>query len=187
MEHVGADHAVRSEPEEQDQREPDQRAAADRGDPRARSRAEADRHALRAASQPHRRAFALVHPRHAPSVTSDVNASAPATPHSSSPSGGDGSAWTTITPAIAPGTLPSASHVETPRSTVPAPRCRQPPTVLVSAPYAMSVPTATCGCVPMKISSSGVISEPPPIPVSPTSTPTPTPKTMTSGSMKIVL
>src|SRR5215207_6152217 len=162
MEHVGADHAVRGEPEEQDQREPDQRAAADRGDPRARSRAEADRHALLAASQPHRRAFALVHPRHAPSVTSDVN-------------------------SIAPRTLPSASHVETPRSTVPARRCRQPPTVLVSAPYAMSVPTATCGCVPMKISSSGVISEPPPIPVSPTSTPTPTPKTMTSGSMKIVL
>src|SRR5918998_5937504 len=47
----------------------------------------------------------------------------------------------------------------------------------------MSVPTATCGCVPMKISSSGVINEPPPIPVSPTSTPTPSPNTMITGSM----
>jgi len=47
----------------------------------------------------------------------------------------------------------------------------------------MSVPTATCGCVPMKISSSGVISEPPPMPVSPTRIPTPTPNTMTSGSI----
>ena len=35
----------------------------------------------------------------------------------------------------------------------------------------------------MTISSSGVISEPPPIPVSPTRMPTPNPKTMISGSM----
>ena len=47
----------------------------------------------------------------------------------------------------------------------------------------MSVPTATTGCVPITISSSGVISEPPPIPVSPTRMPTPNPKTMISGSM----
>src|SRR5919112_849976 len=38
------------------------------------------------------------------------------------------------TPASAPGTLPNASHFDTPRSTVPLRRCRHPPTVLVTAP-----------------------------------------------------
>jgi hypothetical protein len=122
-----------------------------------------------------------------PSVSSDVNVSAPATPHSSAVSGGEGRASTTTTPAIEPGTLPNASHVAVPRSTVPLRKCCQPPTVFVSAPYAMSVPIATTGCVPITISSSGVISEPPPIPVSPTSTPTPRPNTMTSGSMGALL
>ncbi len=68
------------------------------------------------------------------SVTTAVNASAPATPHRSASSGGEGSASTRITPAIEPGTLPIASQSETPRSTVPLRRCCQPPTVLVSAP-----------------------------------------------------
>src|SRR4051794_10964140 len=48
----------------------------------------------------------------------------------------------------------------------------------------MSVPTATTGLVPMTSTSSGVMSEPPPIPVSPMSTPTPRPKTTISGSTK---
>jgi hypothetical protein len=48
----------------------------------------------------------------------------------------------------------------------------------------MSVPTATIGFVPMKMTSSGVMSDPPPIPVRPTRMPTPSPKAMTSGSMK---
>src|SRR3954452_19653308 len=46
----------------------------------------------------------------------------------------------------------------------------------------MSVPTATIGLVPMTSTSSGVISEPPPIPVRPMRTPTPRPKTTISGS-----
>src|SRR5918994_4874758 len=48
----------------------------------------------------------------------------------------------------------------------------------------MSVPIATTGCVPITISSSGVISDPPPIPVRPTRIPTPWPKTMISGSIR---
>ena len=54
---------------------------------------------------------------------------------------------------------------------MPERRWRQPPTVLVIAPYARSVPIATTGCTPAKRISSGVISEPPPIPVSPIRTP----------------
>src|SRR3954449_6415463 len=38
------------------------------------------------------------------------------------------------TPAIEPGTLPNAIHFDTPRSTVPLRRWRQPPTVFVIAP-----------------------------------------------------
>src|SRR4051794_29395114 len=38
------------------------------------------------------------------------------------------------TPETAPGTLPNASHFDTPRSTVPRRRWRQPPTVFVTAP-----------------------------------------------------
>ncbi len=38
------------------------------------------------------------------------------------------------TPTSAPGTLPTASHFETPRSTVPLRRWRQPPSVFVTAP-----------------------------------------------------
>src|SRR5436190_19261610 len=49
----------------------------------------------------------------------------------------------------------------------------------------MSVPTATTGWVPMTSTSSGVISEPPPIPVSPTSTPTPRPNATISGSTAV--
>src|SRR3954453_1488921 len=47
----------------------------------------------------------------------------------------------------------------------------------------MSVPMATLGFVPMKRTSSGVMSGPPPMPVMPIRMPTPRPKTMTSGSM----
>src|SRR4030088_1807292 len=42
---------------------------------------------------------------------------------------------------------------------------------------------ATVGWMPAKMTSSGVIREPPPMPVMPISTPTPSPKTMISGSM----
>ena len=38
------------------------------------------------------------------------------------------------TPSSAPGTLPTASHTDTPRSTVPLRQCRQPPSVFVTAP-----------------------------------------------------
>jgi hypothetical protein len=69
-----------------------------------------------------------------PSVTNATTVSAPATPHSSASSGGEGRLSTTTTPATAPGTLPTASQSETPRSTVPLRRCCHPPTVFVSAP-----------------------------------------------------
>src|SRR3954453_20880981 len=117
-----------------------------------------------------------------PSVTAEVSNRAAATPHSR-PVSCSAATWSTrITPATDAGTLPNASHTDTPMSTVPLRKWRQPPTVLVSAPYAMSVPTATIGWVPMNNSSSGVISDPPPIPVSPMRTPTPRPKTTISGS-----
>src|SRR5215213_3608987 len=45
------------------------------------------------------------------------------------------------------------------------------PTVLKTAPWAMSVPIATVGLNPNAITSSGVMSEPPPIPVRPTRPP----------------
>src|SRR3712207_6763703 len=67
-------------------------------------------------------------------------------------------------------------------STVPCRRGRQPPTVFVIAAEARSLPTATTGLTPKTTTSSGVISEPPPIPVSPTSVPTPNPKRTMSGS-----
>src|SRR3954447_11342761 len=47
----------------------------------------------------------------------------------------------------------------------------------------MSVPTATTGCIPITSTSSGVISDPPPIPVRPMRMPTPRPKATISGSM----
>src|SRR3954469_21837637 len=88
-----------------------------------------------------------------------------------------------MTPTTEPGTLPPASHFDSVRSTWPARHTRQPPSVLVIAPYARSVPIATVGLMPATMMSSGVISEPPPIPVSPMRMPTPSPNTMTSGSM----
>ena len=45
------------------------------------------------------------------------------------------------------------------------------------------MPIATTGGMPAKSTSSGVISEPPPIPVRPMRMPTPKPKAMTSGSI----
>ena len=65
-------------------------------------------------------------------------------------------------------------NIQAPRRacTVPSRRWRMPPAVLKIAPCAMSVPIATVGLNPKTITSSGVISEPPPMPVSPTSAPT---------------
>src|SRR3954469_4538610 len=88
------------------------------------------------------------------------------------------------TPAMEPGTLPNAIHFDTPRSTVPLRRWRQPPTVFVIAPYARSVPMATTGWTPTTRIRSGVMSEPPPMPVSPIRMPTPRPKKTTSGSIR---
>ena len=71
----------------------------------------------------------------------------------------------------------TASHFETPRSTVPLRRCRQPPTRLrdravgeVGADRDDRVDARERG------SSSGVMSEPPPMPVRPMRMPTPRPK-----------
>ena len=55
--------------------------------------------------------------------------------------------------------------------TVPSRRCRTAPKLLKIAPWRTSVPTASVGLKPKKITRMGVSSEPPPIPVSPTSTP----------------
>ncbi len=68
-------------------------------------------------------------------------------------------------------------------STVPWRKCRQPPTVFVTAPYARSVPTAVTGFTPTTMIRRGVISEPPPMPVRPTSAPTPRPKMTIIGSI----
>ena len=87
------------------------------------------------------------------------------------------------TPTSAAGHDPIASHSAMRGNTVPLRKCRKPPTVLVTAAYARSVPTATTGWMPATRMSSGVISEPPPMPVTPTSAPTPRPKRMIAGSM----
>ena len=87
------------------------------------------------------------------------------------------------TPSSAPGHEPIASHSAMRGNTVPLRKCCQPPTVLVTAAYARSVPTATTGLMPNTRMSSGVISEPPPMPVIPTRMPTPRPKRMSAGSI----
>src|SRR5688500_18268552 len=51
----------------------------------------------------------------------------------------------------------------------------------------MSVPIAVVGLTPKTRTSSGVISDPPPIPVSPTRKPTPKPKKTIAGSMPMAL
>jgi hypothetical protein len=55
--------------------------------------------------------------------------------------------------------------------TVPSRRWRTAPKVLKTAPWRMSVPTASVGLKPNRKMSSGVISAPPRIPVAPTSRP----------------
>ncbi len=69
-----------------------------------------------------------------PSVTTAVTARAAATPHSRPVPCRPGTRSTTTTPATEAGTLPTASHVETPTSTVPLRRWRHPPSVFVIAP-----------------------------------------------------
>src|SRR5947209_8724982 len=68
-------------------------------------------------------------------------------------------------------------------STVRWRRCFTPPTVLVTAAYERSVPTAVTGLTPNTMIKSGVISDPPPTPVMPTSSPTQAPKKTMAGSM----
>src|SRR3954468_16881678 len=87
------------------------------------------------------------------------------------------------TPAIEAGTLPSARKAVSGRFTVPRRRCLHPPTVFVTAAYAMSEPIAVVGAVPNRRIRTGVIREPPPMPVIPTSRPIPNPATTSSGSM----
>src|SRR5690348_9255392 len=55
--------------------------------------------------------------------------------------------------------------------TVPSCRCRTAPIVLKIAPWAMSVPTASVGLNPKRMTRLGVISDPPPVPVIPTRPP----------------
>src|SRR5690349_14764613 len=64
-------------------------------------------------------------------------------------------------------------------------KCRQPPTVLLTAEYRMAVPVAVVGWIPTIRMSRGVISEPPPMPVMPTSTPIPNPKRTIAGSIEV--
>src|SRR5256886_2447703 len=55
--------------------------------------------------------------------------------------------------------------------TVPSRRCRIAPKLLKTAPWRMSVPTASVGLKPKTITRIGVSSEPPPMPVIPTRAP----------------
>ena len=50
--------------------------------------------------------------------------------------------------------------------------CTSVPTDFVAEAYSRSVPTAVAGWMPNSSTSSGVISEPPPVPVWPTRRPT---------------
>ena len=67
-------------------------------------------------------------------VTTAVNSSADATPHSTPLPCSAGHLRDEDTPPTEAGTLPKASHFEMPMSTVPERQWRQPPSVLVSAP-----------------------------------------------------
>ena len=51
--------------------------------------------------------------------------------------------------------------------TVPSRRCLTAPKLLKIAPWRMSVPTASVGLKPKKMTRIGVSSEPPPMPVTP--------------------
>jgi hypothetical protein len=133
VEDVRADDAVRREAEDEDEDEPDERARADAR--QADERPEDDAHADRAQAPAgvHLDGLALARgahegPREDPERgdrerdgdedEQDCVAIRP----------------TAATPASEPGTEPTASHLDTPRSTVPERRWRQPPTVFVTAP-----------------------------------------------------
>src|SRR5579859_4984732 len=79
-----------------------------------------------------------------------------------------------------PGTLPDASSRTMRQFTVRCAPCTSVPTDFVADAYSRSVPTAAAGCTPKSSTSSGVISEPPPVPVCPTSNPTRNPDSMTT-------
>ena len=75
------------------------------------------------------------------------------------------------TPSSENGALPINIQPESRACTVPRLRCRIAPTVLKIAPWRMSVPTASVGWKPNRMTRIGVISDPPPIPVIPTRVP----------------
>src|SRR4029079_1785293 len=87
------------------------------------------------------------------------------------------------TPAIAIGTLPTASQRAIPRCTVWCLRWRPAPAGFVIGAEHMSVPTAVTGWTPKARIKRGVISDPPPMPVMPISMPMPKPNTTMMGSM----
>ena len=79
------------------------------------------------------------------------------------------------TPISESGTDPTSIHVARRAWTVPSIRWRAAPNDLKTAPWRMSVPTATFALNPKSRIRIGVIRLPPPIPVIPTSRPTPSP------------
>ena len=67
--------------------------------------------------------------------------------------------------AAVAGTLPAARRPTMRQFTVWFMPCTSVPTDLVAEAYSRSVPTAVAGWMPNSSTSSGVISEPPPVPV----------------------
>ena len=89
----------------------------------------------------------------------------------------------TATPRSENGAEPSSIHAVRRACTCPMRRCWAAPNDLKIAPWTMSVPIAIDGLKPNSSTSSGVISEPPPMPVIPTSRPTRSPARESFQSM----
>jgi len=75
------------------------------------------------------------------------------------------------TPTSEAGIDPTSIQPASRARTFPMRRCCTAPTVLKTAPCAMSVPMAVVGGIPKTKTRIGVMSDPPPIPVMPTSSP----------------
>src|ERR1700722_14084925 len=90
------------------------------------------------------------------------------------------------TPAMDPGTLPTASAITTLRRTVPLLRCMMLAGILVKKLNSASEPTDTIGEYPRPKISTGSSRTPPPTPVRPMRTPTTKPTRILAASIGIV-